>query len=57
MYAIACDKCGEYFKDYLGDSCFVDELSAKEKIGDNYEGWVEHNGKHYCPECFEKIQA
>ena len=50
MYSIQCDCCkrvGVEDSDYAG----WNDKSAAWEEADNYE-WIEHEGKHYCPNCY-----
>ena len=48
MAVYYCDNCGEKLKD--GD--FIGYIDAD--IWDFGEhNWIEHEGKHYCPNCYE----
>lgn len=46
-YNIRCDCCGEI----LDDSEYY---STKEELDEVMFGldWIEHKGKHYCPNCY-----
>jgi hypothetical protein len=53
-----CDNCGELFESYHdGFTIFVDDSSLLERMDASewYAGGSdpEHQGKHYCPNCFE----
>jgi hypothetical protein len=51
---IACDNCDEIFQDSSTDfSIFLDEGSARDYCVNHENGWTEHEGKHYCPDCHE----
>lgn len=57
-YCATCDNCGEIFDD--GEySMFPLESDVLDSMGDNYTEWYagdtdpDHQGKHYCPECFK----
>ena len=49
---LKCDKCGEYYETDEGGN-FVPGDTTGDDIEDCAfdEGWVERNGKHYCPNC------
>lgn len=49
MIVYVCDNCGEKLK-YGND--FISYIDAD--IWDCCEhNWIEHEGKHYCPNCYE----
>ena len=51
-YAMFCDNCNELYSEPCSDyTMWVDENGARESSAE--EGWIEHNGKHYCPDCYE----
>lgn len=55
-YCGVCDNCGEIF-DNGEYSLFPLESDVREQMSERewYTGIVDpdHNGKHYCPECFK----
>lgn len=51
-YSLFCDNCNETYIDNCNDySIWLDESIAIEDA--MYEDWIEHEGKHYCPSCYE----
>lgn len=49
---LKCDKCGEYFDDGEGGMCIPYDTDGSEIEECALEdGWVEKDGKHYCPKC------
>lgn len=51
-YGIQCDRCREIFEHPItGFTIWVDTGAAFE-YAQEYS-WIEHEGKHYCPECYE----
>lgn len=49
MAVYVCDNCGEILNDGEDHVCFIDE-----DIWHCCEHeWIEHEGKHYCPSCYE----
>ena len=51
-YSLICDNCGETFvENYCNYSVWIDIDMAIEYAKDR--DWIEHEGKHYCPECYE----
>ncbi len=50
METYLCDRCGERFHDENGFIGYIDY-----DIWDSAESseWVEIDGKHYCPDCYE----
>ena len=46
-YYIICDNCNEA---YLGSSYLCKYTAMRCAKEDE---WIEHNGKHYCPNCYE----
>ncbi len=51
FYAIECDNCKDN-SSYYTDAYMVDELSAKDAAMECE--WIEHEDKHYCPECYSQ---
>lgn len=49
MYAVRCDKCGDYLEDSEGATAFDCRLEA-EDFGKT-EDWQVDDGKHYCYKC------
>ena len=49
---IKCDKCGEYYDDGDGGTVIPDDIDGSiiEECALE-EGWIEKDGKHYCPKC------
>ena len=51
-YSLVCDNCGETYIGNCNDySIWLDESTAMEYAID--EDWIKHEGKHYCPSCYE----
>ena len=51
-YSLICDNCGEtYVENYCDHSVWIDPDMAMEYAND--EDWIECEGKHYCPSCYE----
>lgn len=51
-YALICDNCGKtYTENYCDYSIWLEPDMAIEEA--EYEGWIEHKDKHYCPNCYE----
>lgn len=52
LYEGICNGCGKRLE-YDGGAitAWVDELTVSEFMQD--KGWLENNGKHYCPDCYE----
>ena len=49
---LKCDKCGEYFDDGEGGMCIPYDTDGSEiEECALEEGWIEKDGKHYCPKC------
>ena len=49
---LKCDKCGEYYEGDEGGTFIPDDTTGDEIEELALEdGWVEKNGKHYCPKC------
>lgn len=48
-YGMTCDGCGCYLTLYSMVKC-----STEQRIKDEAKecDWIEHEGKHYCPECY-----
>lgn len=51
MYTIICDNCGRDSAEGSEYSCWNEEDFAWDTA--NEDGWEEHEGKHYCPDCFD----
>lgn len=50
-YSLFCDNCSELFMGHSsGYSMWVDNSQGREEAED--EGWIEHECKHYCPNCY-----
>lgn len=48
MTVYSCDNCGERLTDGNDHVGYIDE-----DIWDVCDhGWIEHEGKHYCPNCY-----
>ena len=53
MYGVKCSRCGHQFEDsYNGYTAWADEQQAWEAAEE--EDWIERDGKHYCPACYEE---
>lgn len=53
MYGVKCSRCGRQFEDsYNGFTVWADEQLAWEVAEE--EDWIERDGKHYCPACYEE---
>ena len=51
MYECVCDNCGEAWRDdHNGWCAMTDESSMNSAISED-DGWLEHEGKHYCHKC------
>ena len=52
LYEGICDGCGKRLE-YDGGaiSAWYDQLTVSELMQDSE--WLEINGKHYCPDCYE----
>lgn len=50
MYTVDCDNCGKNYDEGTDYSCWNDPEAALTiaKEGD----FIEHEGKHYCPDCY-----
>jgi len=51
MFAGNCDNCKVEIMAESEYSCLGEESAVKDDMMD--AGWIEHEGKHYCPDCFE----
>ena len=52
MYSGKCDNCGhDYHEEHNGWSA----MSYPDDVWDLMvsDGWIEENGKHFCPKCFK----
>ena len=49
MYTVECDNCKKTSGQDSEYSCWNDDAYALEDAEDNE--WIEHEGKHYCPNC------
>lgn len=50
MTTYICDRCGTRFSNENGNVGYIDEDIWEEAETD---GWLEIDGKHYCPDCYE----
>lgn len=50
MYAGCCDNCKSEIMENQDYSAYGDLNQMKEEFGNC--DWIEHEGKHYCPNCF-----
>lgn len=51
-YSLICDNCDKTYIDTCKDYCiWLDEYTATEYAMS--DGWIENEGKHYCPNCYE----
>ena len=51
-YYLLCDSCKKLFIEKFGTySIYLDNVSPFEDAKE--EGWIEHEDKHYCPNCYE----
>ena len=50
MYTVQCDNCKITSGDNDEFSCWNDESNALENATN--KDWIEHKGKHYCPNCY-----
>ena len=50
---LKCDKCGEYYCDEDNGGTIIPDDTTGDEIEELAleDGWVEKNGKHYCPKC------
>ena len=51
MYTVECDNCKKTSGDDSDFSCWGDKAYALEDAIES--NWKEHEGKHYCPDCYE----
>jgi len=51
MYTVECDNCKKTRGSESEYSCWNDEAYALEEAIDS--DWIEHEGKHYCPDCYK----
>lgn len=52
MYGVQCDSCGKIYDDGDGHNVWPDKSQAFSNAQE-WNNWIEHEGKHYCPECYE----
>lgn len=51
-YCLRCDNCDKMYIENCNNYCiWLEENIAIENAMD--EDWIEHEGKHYCPSCYE----
>ena len=51
-FMLTCDNCHEsYIESYSNYCVWLEESFAIESAID--DDWIEHEGKHYCPSCYE----
>ncbi len=53
VYGIKCDRCHEMYEDSDDISFFFNQQEVLEFAKDS--DWIEKNGKHYCPSCYERL--
>ena len=51
-YYLLCDNCGETYVENYCNYCVWLEPSMAIECAEE-EGWIEHEDKHYCPECYK----
>ena len=51
MYTVECDNCKKTSGEDSEYSCWNDDAYALENAMDN--DWIEHEEKHYCPDCYK----
>ncbi len=51
MYTVECDNCKTTSGENSEYSCWNDEAYALEDA--EQSDWIEHEGKHYCPNCYK----
>ncbi len=50
-YGLICDRCEQVFEHpFTGYSLWTNQSAPIEESTDR--DWIEHEGKHYCPECY-----
>lgn len=52
MFTVDCDNCGKNADEDSDYSCWNDEGVAVEIAMDDHD-FIEHEGKHYCPDCYK----
>ena len=51
-YSLICNNCGETYRHkWTNYALWFDESAPLEYASE--EGWIEHENKHYCPNCYE----
>ena len=50
MYTVQCDNCKTTSGENSDYSCWGDKQVALEDAIES--DWIEHEGKHYCPDCY-----
>lgn len=48
-YGLRCDRCMKHYYSDEDYTSFSDKSEAMENAVE--DGWIEYNGKHYCPDC------
>lgn len=51
MYTVICDNCGKDVCEGSGYACWDDKGYVKDIAIDS--GWIKHEDKHYCSNCYE----
>lgn len=51
-YGVQCDRCREIFENPISGFTLWCDTSQPMDEAQNYS-WIEHEGKHYCPDCYE----
>jgi len=52
MYTVECDNCKTTRGQDSEYSCWNDESYALDEAMDH--DWIEHDGKHLCPDCYKR---
>jgi hypothetical protein len=52
MYGLQCDNCDEICSDGNGINIWPDRNQAIANAQE-WNEWIEHEGKYYCPKCYE----
>jgi len=50
MFTVQCDNCKKFSGQDSDYSCWNDESTAWDDASES--GWIEDEGKHYCPNCY-----
>ena len=52
-FIIVCDSCGEHFVNDDGFTCYTDDPDGSNMLSEaTSSGWLDIDGRQYCPDCW-----